>query len=585
MSLVIGGCDSADSERDSASDAQAHVSVDSSSSSDQRAAEESESVGGANESAADSCVKYDDTFSAIQDAIFKRHGCTNDDCHGSKASGGLDLRPEVAYETLLDVKAKASDLSRIVPGLPKSSFLYQKLQAATAPGSVQVAGSPMPIGAQPLSDKELAAVRIWISAGAPKKGSVGDSSHLGSSEYVGNLLGACLPPAEPVTIAELAPPEPEEGAQLEMPVFTLPASTELEICFASYYDLSEQVPDRFKSDDGRAFTINGLTLRQDANSHHMIMTNPGIDASRVDDPAFGKWLCYGGDRDGKDCDPIDVSSCGAGAHCGTELKHQVTCNGFGPVDDVADGFVGGGAGSIVGSQTAQYVEEPREGVYRTIPIKGFIYFNAHAFNLTDKDHPMHARVNLHYTDDRRFKRISEADTKKVSAPAGIPPFEKSTVCTTHVMPKGSELISLGSHTHKRGERFWVEDPEGKQIYESLVYSDPVYAAFEPPLAFDAPDEAKRTLKFCATFNNGVTADGLPDVSMVTRASTMPDRTECKPVACAAGKVGASCAGVDDNAVCDSRQGAGDGLCDACTITAGPTTENEMFVLMPTYIQR
>ena len=69
-------------------------------------------------------------------------------------------------------------IQHIVPGLPKASFLYQKLQAATKPDSVQVAGSPMPIGAMPLSDGELEAVRIWISAGAPEKGSVGDSSRL-----------------------------------------------------------------------------------------------------------------------------------------------------------------------------------------------------------------------------------------------------------------------------------------------------------------------------------------------------------------------------------------------------------------------
>ena len=407
---------------------------------------------------------------------------------------------------------------------------------------------------------------------------------VGSSKYVGDLLGACLPPAEPITIAPLDPPDPEEGVQLEMPAFTLPASTELEICFASYYDFSDRVPERFKTEDGNAFYINGLTLRQDANSHHLIMSNPEISASLVDDPSFGKWLCYGGERAGDSCNPIDIGSCGDGAHCATELKHQVTCSGFGPVEEMQDGFVSGVTGSIVGSQTAQYVEEPRTGVYRTIPIRGFVYHNAHAFNLTDKDHPMHARVNLHFTDDLRYQRISKPDSKRVAREQRTPPFEKSTLCSTHVMPKDSELIPLASHTHKRGERFWVEDPEGKQIYESLSYSDPVYLNIDPTMMFDSPDEAKRTLKFCATYNNGVTADGKPDVGMVTRSSTMPDRTECKPVACAEGKIGASCDGVDDDAACDTSSGAGDGMCDACDITDGVTTENEMFVLMPTYIQ-
>ncbi len=55
------------------------------------------------------------------------------------------------------------------------------------------------------------------------------------------------------------------------------------------------------------------------------------------------------------------------------------------------------------------------------------------------------------------------------------------------------------------------------------------------------------------------------------------------VACAAGNIGAPCAGEDDDAACDSSPGAGDGWCDACSITAGVTTENEMFVLTPTYL--
>jgi hypothetical protein len=50
----------------------------------------------------------------------------------------------------------------------------------------------------------------------------------------------------------------------------------------------------------------------------------------------------------------------------------------------------------------------------------------------------------------------------------------------------------------------------------------------------------------------------------------------------AGKVAAACKTDSD---CDSAPGAGDGDCDACPITAGPTTENEMFVMTPWYVLR
>jgi hypothetical protein len=60
----------------------------------------------------------------------------------------------------------------------------------------------------------------------------------------------------------------------------------------------------------------------------------------------------------------------------------------------------------------------------------------------------------------------------------------------------------------------------------------------------------------------------------------PPNADCEAVSCTAGKVGASCKANSD---CDTAAGAGDGECDACAITSGVTTENEMFVLMPWYV--
>jgi hypothetical protein len=147
------------------------------------------------------------------------------------------------------------------------------------------------------------------------------------------------------------------------------------------------------------------------------------------------------------------------------------------------------------------------------------------------------------------------------------------------------MYQLGTHTHKRGRNFTVDLGDGTRIYQSALYSDPVEQIFDPPMVFDSPEPEKRTLKYCAEFNNGVKKDGTPDTDLVTRLSRMPDRTTCKPVACVAGKIGATCNGADDSAACDSSAGAGDGACDACPITAGQTTENEMFVLSPSVVMK
>ena len=93
----------------------------------------------------------------------------------------------------------------------------------------------------------------------------------------------------------------------------------------------------------------------------------------------------GGERDGQACDPLDQQSCGSTV-CASNVRDTVTCVGFGPPESSPLTGVGG----IVGAQTAQQLVPPRDGIYTVFPIRGLIYWNSHAFNLTSEDHPMHA---------------------------------------------------------------------------------------------------------------------------------------------------------------------------------------------------
>lgn len=74
------------------------------------------------------------------------------------------------------MQAAGSAKARVRPGSATTSYLYEKLRAATEPGSVEIAGSPMPIAAAPLTPKELEAIKIWIFKGAQKTGSVKDDT-------------------------------------------------------------------------------------------------------------------------------------------------------------------------------------------------------------------------------------------------------------------------------------------------------------------------------------------------------------------------------------------------------------------------
>lgn len=525
------------------------------------------------------CASFESTFAAIEEMVFARHGCTAEACHGAASSGGLDLRSGAAYGGLVDVASSNSDLKRIDPGAPGSSFLFRKLQAATDPGSVAVGGSPMPVGAAPLSADELEAVRVWIAAGAPETGSVGDPRfQRGSADYVNDLLGVCLPESELAEIRPLDPPAPDEGVQFEMPVHRIEASSEWEGCFASYYDFSARVPARFQSPDGASFYVNGTVIRQDAASHHLVIMQPGFDdVSLAQHPSFGTWTCRDGPRHGRECDPIALDSCGAGGLCASEAQPSVACLGYGPPGAIINpsGF---GLGTALQSQLTV---DPVPGAYREIPMRGFVYWNLHAFNLTTEDADLHARMNLLFTDDLTFEEVH------VSAGGPIPPvapFTKEDTCGTFTMPEGATLIRLSSHTHRHGEHFWIDGPSGERMYDSYQYSDPTYLVLDPPILYDSPVAADRTLTFCTTFNNGVADDGSFDLDLVTRRSATPEYSfqPCTPVACTAGRVGEPCDGQGDHATCDSSPGAGDGECDACAIQSGLTTEDEMFFMLPDF---
>src|SRR4029450_208874 len=132
-----------------------------------------------------------------------------------------------------------------------------------------------------------------------------------------------------VEIEPLDPPPPGKGVQFHMPAYTLQAQSETEVCFSSYYDLTGQIPADFLSDDGSHFRYEGVDIRQDPISHHLI-----VDIFRgntpANDPVWGVYKCRGGDLDGSVCDPLDLPFCGTG-QCATDPDPTaIACIGFGP---------------------------------------------------------------------------------------------------------------------------------------------------------------------------------------------------------------------------------------------------------------
>ncbi len=102
-------------------------------------------------------------FSAIQSEIFNNK-CAVPGCHvggGTQLPGAMDLREGMAFQNLVGVQSIENPLlNRIEPGKPDSSYLFLKITGNN------IVGAQMPFGRDPLSEREVEAIRKWISGAA-----------------------------------------------------------------------------------------------------------------------------------------------------------------------------------------------------------------------------------------------------------------------------------------------------------------------------------------------------------------------------------------------------------------------------------
>ena len=581
------------------------------------------------------------TWQAIQTNIIGRYGCAAASCHsGPTPQGGLDLGPEVAYRNLIGV---ASHVNPALPRITRYDFRHSafwlKLAKKTLPDEYgnSIAPTAMPSNEFTLTKEELEALRLWIHDGAPETGVVNGT---------GTLLSACLPPPDPIKIVPPAVPAAADGIQLYGPPWVIQPhqasglNGEGEICQATYFDFSAQIPDSVKlsKDDPLCAAMWGgnrdcfyakrTELTQTPNSHHSILHiyRGAFDygtpqyaqgtAGIFQSIGFGPFTCRTGDRAGQTCDPGGSADQCPGSVCAGRVEHGVACVGYGPADYGFDvtGTGSNNAPSVGGSQQPYSVQLAPPGVFFLYPVKGTMIWNSHAFNTTDKPTANEQYFNLYFDKDA-------ADRQEIFRPIfdsryiftqNVPAFDKREYCATFTLPKGARLSGLSSHTHKRGLLFRIWMPPNEPctpcvgggtglnascrdpnpactpdartpVALTTTYNDPVQYNFDTPVPLDAADVASRTLKYCSVYDNGLT-----DPGTVKRQSTSPPTPlgnlapggPCKntDVTCLNGpRKGQLCHG--HNAECDSAANAGDGICDACPLRGGVTTEDEMFILL------
>jgi hypothetical protein len=577
----------------------------------------------------DKC-EADSTFALVQQQIFDNRGCTASACHGQSATGGLDLRAESSYANLINVEASSGDYMRVFPGEQDLSLLYQKVAAKTEGfelGSLPepISGGAMPTGPDVLTETDLALLRSWIRGGAPETGVVA-----GSEQYADCSLDGEVAPNK---IQPLPAPDAEEGVQFYSGGWTVPAEQEGEVCFVSYYDYSDSIPADFRVPCGDAeggperecFVYNRALLAQDPQSHHSIIefyVPPADEPEQYDPmgPFWENWVCNGGENGGSPCTP-GGDECGERSQCVTEPVTSVACIGY-PNGPPEMGTIGGLFGTastrqnLATAQESSFRETYPEGVYALAPLEGFIIWDSHAFNLTKSDTSIEQWMNLSFADpnDLRYRRTQIFDADDIFGMGEIEAFSSAEACGSFTIPQYGRMLNLSTHTHRFGKQFRVwyppnepcsgrapdndcEPPSTEPDYISFDYEDPLYQRFseDSGMRFDSEDPAERTFRYCSLWDNGEA-----NPAEVRRNSIKPDAETCDfvgtfaPLAnargfnlfpCGCEPEQRSCfGGPNEGMLCggdDSVCGEG-GVCDACPLGGGVTTEEEMFILLGAY---
>ncbi|MBW1907073.1 MAG: hypothetical protein JRJ24_17580 [Deltaproteobacteria bacterium] len=563
------------------------------------------------------------TFGLVQ-SVFEARGCTHGACHGQPAEtagGALDLRPENAYASLINVGGTSADLPLVFPGEQDLSVLYLKVAAKTLGtelASAGVSGSPMPSSPDMLSEGELELLREWIRGGAPETGIVKDAAAV-----LGCDASDVTP--SPNKIPPLPSPDLDKGLQFYSGAWSLPPESEDEICFVTHYDFADRIPEgatlpcpeEYGGADRNCFAYDAVLLAQDPQSHHAIIESyiPPADKPEQWDPkneAWKNWQCLGGDKNGSSCDPVLEGECGERSVCATAPATAIGCIGYpnGPREMAgADGFFGNASArqNIVFVQEATFQESMNPGVYGVVPVSGFVIWNSHAFNLTVEETTVEQYLNFTYVDasERLYQRRSLVRFDNIFAMGEIAPFESTETCATFTVEVGTRIVTLSSHTHQHGRDFRIWYPPNERCagvsgctppadrdpdYRSFQYQDPLYQRFgaDELIALDDPDPDSRTFRYCAVFDNGA-----EDPTTVRRNSTRPDAQTCAFAELAGGFISqcgcepefrACLGGPNQGAICgddDAFCGEG-GVCDACPLSGGVTTEDEMFVILGAY---
>jgi hypothetical protein len=377
------------------------------------------------------------SFDELQTNVLAK-SCAISGCHvtGSAmaAQSGLVLEASVAHANLVGVvptntAAKSDGLLRVAPGSPDSSFLFIKI---TDPSHHAGYGAHMPLGADPLSARQIEFIRQWIVAGAPKTGVVADASLLADTSH-----------GHESVFTPLAPPAPGTGFQISTGLFDVAPNFERELFI--YRRVGNTTP----------VYINRIETLMRPGSHHLVLytfpssTPAGIipETDRIRDIRAANGSM------------IDANMQAMGYHlffAGAMTPHE------------------------------SYTFPP--GVALRVPANIAIDMNSHYVNATGATRQGEAFANFYTVDSSEVQHVAKPLFLSYDD-FMLPPGARTTVTNTFRFGSRRSITLLSAHMHKRGERFVIRifggARNGEVIYESTNWEHPPIKVFSEPLVLNA----------------------------------------------------------------------------------------------------
>lgn len=411
------------------------------------------------------------TYHELQHYIFDK-SCVNTACHGAPTnSGGLNLVYENSYQNLVgqtphNPAAAAADMKLVDAGNPDNSFLITKLM-----GSEAVAlGQRMPFGQGKLHDAKIAAIRTWITAGAPQKEKL---------TGIGDL--AVL--RDPEDTFQAPPPPPlGQGYQIHLPPFKIEPGKELEVFYATQItDENGQTP------QGDIF-VNGYDIYYPTGSHHFILyrvTRLGVRHGLLEEnvvPGIG-------------VNPEDTFRVVNSEESKTSGHH-----------DLLDRL------PVIGSQRAEKSIRFPEGIALRLSGDTIFDMNSHYVNLLGTETLIgETYVNLWTLPPEAVKYEAKkfaASNKDINVPPQTTRMVEGEWRVSDALKllrrqgyrgiTGLNVFQVTSHMHRHGELFEVYHiSTDALLHKSVAYDNAPVDQFNPPLKLSVGDG----LRFECTHSN------------------------------------------------------------------------------------